>query len=62
MWCAVMPGFVNLQESDAGFSGDPLLAIANLRAALKAHSVRDPSDSTKESALLLSKSPAEGGE
>lgn len=29
---------------------------------LKSHSVTDPSDSTKERALLLSKSPAEGGE
>lgn len=29
---------------------------------MTAHSVRDPGDSTKESALLLSKSPAEGGE
>jgi hypothetical protein len=34
MWCAVMPGFVNLQESPAGFSGDPAKAVANLRAAI----------------------------
>ena len=34
MWCAVMPGFINLQESSAGFSGDPLVAVANLRAAI----------------------------
>lgn len=33
MWCAVMPDFINLQESPAGFSGDPLIALANLRAA-----------------------------
>lgn len=32
------------------------------RAIMKANSVREPSDSTKERALLLSKSPAEGGE
>jgi len=40
----------------------PNAAIAVSIAALKAHSVRDPGDSTKERALLLSKSPAEGGE
>lgn len=34
MWCAVMPGFVNLQESPAGFSGDPVKAVANLRAEI----------------------------
>lgn len=34
MWCAVMPGFVDLQESEAGFSGDPIKAVANLRAAV----------------------------
>ncbi len=43
-----------------GKSSTPAIAICI--AALKAHSVREPSDSTKESALLLSKSPAEGGE
>ena len=40
----------------------PNAAMAVSIAALKAHSVRDPGDSTKERALLLSKSPAEGGE
>ena len=35
MWCAVMPDFVNLQESPAGFSGDGNAAIANLRTALR---------------------------
>ena len=34
MWCAVMPDFENLQESPAGFSGNPLEAIAELRAAI----------------------------
>ncbi|KKC39548.1 hypothetical protein WH87_04990 [Devosia epidermidihirudinis] len=34
MYCAVMPGFINLQESPAGFSGDGRTAIANLRAAI----------------------------
>lgn len=34
MWCAVMPGFINLQESEAGFDGDPLVAIAHLRASI----------------------------
>jgi hypothetical protein len=34
MWCAVMPGFINLQESEAGFDGNPLVALKNLRAAL----------------------------
>lgn len=33
MWCAVMPGFINLQESHAGFSGNPVQAVANLHAA-----------------------------
>lgn len=32
MWCAVMPGFINLQESEAEFSGDPNKAIAALKA------------------------------
>lgn len=36
MWCAVMPGFVNLQESAAGFSGSPVKAVALLRASLAA--------------------------
>jgi hypothetical protein len=36
MWCAVMPDFENLQESPAGFSGDPLKAITNLREAIAA--------------------------
>lgn len=34
MWCAVMPGFINLQESEAGFSGHPVTAVKNLRAAI----------------------------
>lgn len=34
MWCAVMPDFVNLQESPAGFSGNALEAVKNLRAAI----------------------------
>jgi hypothetical protein len=34
MWCAVMPGFQNLQENEAGFSGNPVEAVYNLRAAL----------------------------
>ena len=34
MWCAVMPGFVDLQESEAGFSGNPVEAVRNLKAAL----------------------------
>ncbi len=33
MWCAVMPGFENLQESPAGFDGNPIVAVANLRKA-----------------------------
>lgn len=36
MWCAVMPGFENLQESHAGFDGNPAKAIANLKAAIAA--------------------------
>lgn len=27
MWCAVNPDFINLQESPAGFSGNPLEAL-----------------------------------
>ena len=34
MWCAVMPGFVNLQESDAAFDENPVRA-AGKRAALE---------------------------
>lgn len=34
MWCAVMPDFENLQESEAGFDGNPVTAVAKLRAAL----------------------------
>jgi len=34
MWCAVMPGFVNLQESEAAFSGDPVKAVHDLMAAI----------------------------
>jgi hypothetical protein len=41
MWCAVMPGFVNLQENRAGFSGNPVKAVSNLRAALNAEPGHD---------------------
>lgn len=34
MWCAVMPGFINLQESPSGFSGNPVLAVKNLKSAI----------------------------
>lgn len=34
MWCAVMPGFINLQESEAAFDRNPVLAVAKLRAAV----------------------------
>lgn len=34
MWCAVMPGFVDLQESEAGFDSNPVMAVALLRAAV----------------------------
>lgn len=34
MWCAVMPDFINLQESEAGFSGNPIVAVQKLRDAL----------------------------
>lgn len=34
MYCAVMPGFINLQESPAGFSGDGRIAIRNLLQAV----------------------------
>ncbi len=33
MWCAVYPDFVNLQESPAGFDGNPLQAIVKLKAS-----------------------------
>lgn len=36
MWCAVMPGFENLQESPAGFSGNPVKAVEELRRAIAA--------------------------
>jgi hypothetical protein len=36
MWCAVMPDFVNLQESPAGFSASPFQAVNGLHAALLA--------------------------
>ncbi|KKB80818.1 hypothetical protein VW35_01005 [Devosia soli] len=36
MYCAVMPDFINLQESPAGFSGDARRAVANLKTALAA--------------------------
>jgi hypothetical protein len=29
-----MPGFINLQESEAAFDGNPVRAVAKLRAAL----------------------------
>lgn len=31
MWCAVMPDFKNLQESPAGFDGNPNRAVVNLK-------------------------------
>ena len=34
MWCAVMPDFINLQESAAGFDGNPRIAVEKLHAAL----------------------------
>jgi hypothetical protein len=34
MYCAVMPDFVNLQESPAGFSGDGRVAVKNLKAEI----------------------------
>jgi len=34
MWCAVMPDFVNLQESPAGFSGNAVAAVKNLHTAI----------------------------
>lgn len=34
MWCAVPPSFENLQESPAGFDGDPQIALRNLKIAI----------------------------
>ncbi|WP_341918625.1 hypothetical protein [Polaromonas sp. YR568] len=34
MWCAVQPDFINLHESHAGFDGNPVVAVAKLRAAI----------------------------
>lgn len=34
MWCAVYPGFENLQESPAGFDGNHFVAREKLKAAL----------------------------
>ena len=31
-WCATLPGFINLQESPAGFGDTPEEAIADLKA------------------------------
>lgn len=36
MWCAVMPGFVDLQTSPAGFSANPVTAVRNLKIAMEA--------------------------
>ena len=33
MWCAVMPGFINLQESQAAYNRDPVAAVKNLLLA-----------------------------
>lgn len=32
MWCAVMPDFINLQESPAAFHGDSMAALSALAA------------------------------
>lgn len=40
MWCAVMPDFINLQESPAGFSANAVQAIARLRAAIESEATR----------------------
>lgn len=40
MWCAVMPGFINLQESSAGFSGNPIAAVENLKKAIAADAAK----------------------
>lgn len=34
MWCAVMPDFINLQESPVGFDGNPMRAVEKLRDAI----------------------------
>lgn len=34
MWCAVNPDFINLQESAAGFDGNPVVAAMKLREAI----------------------------
>ena len=34
MWCAVNPDFINLQESSAGFDGNPFTAVSKLRKAI----------------------------
>ncbi len=36
MWCAVLPDFENLQESPAGFDGDPRVALRKLESAASA--------------------------
>lgn len=41
MWCAVLPDFTNLHESPAGFDGNPVIAVANLRAAIAKASTTD---------------------
>lgn len=35
MWCAVMPDFINLQESPAGFDGNPMIAVEKLKKQLR---------------------------
>lgn len=40
MWCAVMPDFENLQESEAGFSGNPVKAVEKLRSAIAAREAK----------------------
>jgi hypothetical protein len=35
MWCAVMPGFIDLQANEAGFDPNPMLAVQKLRAAIQ---------------------------
>lgn len=42
MWCAVMPGFRNLQEDPAGFDGDANEAIRKLRAEITKAEGRTP--------------------
>ncbi len=36
-WCATLDGFVNLQESVAGFGDTPRAAVANLLENVKEH-------------------------